>query len=127
MFAITKSWSFDAAHRLDHLPPSHKCSRPHGHTYTVSLRLESEHLSQGFVVDYGILDDTFGIWLKEVCDHRDLNEVFKEHLITGPTTAENLAAWFYGICTQWAWAHYVTAVTVQETPKTSAIYDLSSR
>lgn len=34
-YRIEKRFGFDAAHRLPSLPPGHKCSRGHGHTYTV--------------------------------------------------------------------------------------------
>ena len=34
---IFREFTFDAAHRLDHLPEGHKCARVHGHTSRLTL------------------------------------------------------------------------------------------
>jgi 6-pyruvoyltetrahydropterin/6-carboxytetrahydropterin synthase len=55
-FRIGKRFTFDAAHHLPSLPADHKCSRVHGHTYTVEFVLESSELTgPGFVTDFGDL------------------------------------------------------------------------
>lgn len=36
---IAKRFTFDAAHFLPNVPPDHKCSRMHGHTYEVEIVL----------------------------------------------------------------------------------------
>lgn len=118
MYTITKSFAFSAAHRLDHLGTDHQCYRLHGHNYTVTVELAADRLdADGFVVDYGSLD-----WFKDMIDrdfdHRYLNDVLGSGI---KTTAENLAAHFYGIL-RVRYGGLVTAVTVSETPKTTATY-----
>lgn len=115
MFEIRKQFEFAAAHHLPHLPEGHKCARPHGHNYIVEIVLQSELLNRdGFVVDYGDLDPLKRM-IDERFDHRDLNTWFP-----GPTTAENLAQYFYAWCkSQWP---QTVEVRVSETPKTWAGY-----
>lgn len=85
---ISKSFTFDAAHRLEMLPADHKCHRLHGHTYKVELVLYGPVDAMGFVIDYAVLADWWA-GLHEQLDHRYLNEVPGLDL---PTT-EHLAAW----------------------------------
>lgn len=114
MFTITKEFTFDAAHALTQLPEDHKCHHLHGHTYTVIVELQAEQLdSYGFVMDYG--EFTFvKDYIDHNLDHRNLNDVL------GSTTAERMAEYLFNIfdpsCPD------LTAVTVKETPKTSATY-----
>lgn len=120
MYTISKSFSFDAAHQLHGLPKDHKCSRLHGHTYTVEVYLQAEALDKhGFVVDYNELG-LLKKYIDERLDHRNLNEV-----INTATTAENIARHLYDLCKSW-WPE-VVAVTVSETPKTKATYSPSGR
>lgn len=87
---IAKRFTFDAAHRLDRLPPDHKCHRMHGHTYEVELVFAGEVDENGFVLDYA---DIAKLWapLHQLLDHRVLNEVDG---LAIPST-EHLAAWVY--------------------------------
>lgn len=73
MVTIAKRFTFDAAHRLD-LPTDHKCSRLHGHTYEVELRVRGELDARGFVVDYEEIAAAFAPVHDEL-DHRYLNDV----------------------------------------------------
>ena len=115
MFTIAKTFRFEAAHSLPSLPEDHKCRRPHGHSYTVTLTLAARDLDEhGFVRDYGRLD-RFRLWLMETCDHRDLNAQF-----THPTSAECLARTFYEVATNFY--PEVVAVRVSETESTYAEY-----
>lgn len=88
---ISKTFDFDAAHRLDRLPPEHKCHRLHGHTYRVEIRVRGEPGRRlGMLIDYAELA---AAWkpLHALLDHRCLNEVPGLEV---PTT-EVLAAWIY--------------------------------
>ena len=115
MYRITKSWSFAAAHHLPTLAEGHKCRRPHGHNYRVTLGLEAERLDLfGMVVDYGNLSP-FGAVIADRLDHRDLND-----LLPNPT-AEVLAAWLFDQALSW-WPNLVADVTVSETDGTTAVY-----
>lgn len=85
---VAKRFTFDAAHRLDRLPPEHKCHRMHGHTYEVEIVISGVVDDLGFVVDYA---DIAELWepLHQALDHRTLNDVTGLEV---PTT-ENLAGW----------------------------------
>jgi 6-pyruvoyl-tetrahydropterin synthase len=41
-YTISKEFAFSAAHHLNGLPPSHPCSRVHGHNYVVRVVLRRE-------------------------------------------------------------------------------------
>jgi len=85
---ISKSFTFDAAHRLNQLPPTHKCYRTHGHTYRVEVVLRGPVGADGFVLDYANIAKAWAP-LNDDLDHRCLNDV--EGLSV--PSAENLAAW----------------------------------
>ena len=56
---IFKDFTFEAAHRLPNLPPEHKCSRLHGHSFHVRLSVEGDldpHL--GWVMDFALAMST---------------------------------------------------------------------
>jgi len=115
VYTIAKEFGFEAAHSLTGLPPEHPCSRPHGHSYRVKVLLKSEEtIAPGFVLDYRALDELKEM-LDEQFDHRDLNIV-----LTGPTTAENIAKFLFDWCKE-RWPE-VSAVSVSETQKTWATY-----
>ena len=125
MYRIGKRFSFDAAHHLASLPSGHKCSRVHGHTYTVEVELASAVLAgPGFVADFADLD-LFRQHIAGHVDHRDLNEV-----LDAEPTSENLARYFFTWCSSNlnpAVSSLVTAVRVSETPATWAEYRPSER
>jgi 6-pyruvoyltetrahydropterin/6-carboxytetrahydropterin synthase len=113
VFEISKTFGFAAAHHLPQLPEGHKCRRVHGHNYAVRLVLAGELDDRGMVADYGELDPV-GVWIADTLDHRDLNDVLDN------PTAERIAEMV------WARWHFtfpaLAAVTVSETPKTTATY-----
>ncbi|MCX8108455.1 MAG: 6-carboxytetrahydropterin synthase QueD [Verrucomicrobiae bacterium] len=72
---LRKTFRFDAAHRLPHLPPSHKCSRLHGHTFKVEIAVIGMcDPNMGWVLDYGEIAEAFGPVLDQL-DHAYLNEI----------------------------------------------------
>lgn len=91
MFEISKSFGFEAAHRLEGLREGHQCGRLHGHSFEVVVTLRGHRLSpSGFVKDYGELD-FFKRMLAERFDHRVLNEA-----VPGmQPSAELLAEFFF--------------------------------
>lgn len=88
---IAKRFTFDAAHRLDQLPPEHKCHHLHGHTYEVEVVLAGLVGPNGFLVDYQVIADAWE-HVHVLVDHKYLNEV--EGLPI--TSTERLAGWIAG-------------------------------
>ena len=86
---LRKTFQFEAAHLLPHLPKSHKCRRLHGHSFKVELVCEGNVDPQkGWLLDFADLKAAFEP-LHEQLDHHYLNEI---EGLENPT-AENLARW----------------------------------
>ena len=113
---LTREFCFEAAHRLPNVPPEHKCSRMHGHSYRVVVTVVGPvDPDAGWLIDFGELDAICAP-VREQLDHQVLNEI--DGLANA--TAENLTRWIYdhlqpqlGI---------LAAVTVWETPRNSCTY-----
>jgi len=88
---LRKTFQFEAAHLLPHLPESHKCRRLHGHSFKVDVVVEGEcDAKLGWVMDYAEIGEAFRtIW--EKLDHFYLNEV---RGLENPTS-ENIAIWIW--------------------------------
>jgi 6-pyruvoyltetrahydropterin/6-carboxytetrahydropterin synthase len=118
MFTIKKEFHFSAGHRLCGLPEEHPCSSVHGHNYVVTVELtcrDSELSPVGFVTDYRQLEP-MKQFIDRTLDHKYLNDV----LDINPT-AEHIAQWLFNM-----WVNdfpQLSAVTVSETPKTTARYE----
>lgn len=88
---LSRSFRFEAAHRLPNVPAGHKCSRLHGHSFRVELVCEGEvdpHL--GWLVDFAEIKRAFDPLLMRL-DHHYLNEI---EGLDNPT-AENIARWIW--------------------------------
>jgi 6-pyruvoyltetrahydropterin/6-carboxytetrahydropterin synthase len=88
---IWKEFAFEAAHRLPHVPPGHKCARLHGHSFRVEVHVEGTLTEpEGWVMDFG---DLKAAWkpLDEALDHRYLNDIPG---LENPTS-EVLARWIW--------------------------------
>ena len=88
---IFKQFRFEAAHRLPHVPPEHKCARLHGHSFTVEIHVRGPVGERsGWVVDFA---DIAAAWqpLHAVLDHYYLNEIPGLEV----PTIEYMAAWFW--------------------------------
>lgn len=92
MYAISKEFAFEAAHRLTRVPVEHKCARMHGHSYRLRVTVHAAAVDdRGMVVDYADLS-IVGDWLAGHIDHQVLNDVLDLE-----PTAENLARHFHGV------------------------------
>lgn len=84
-------FSFEAAHRLPNLPPSHKCARLHGHSFRVRVIVSGRVDPRlGWVIDFADIKQAFAP-LHDQLDHRYLNEI---EGLENPTS-EMLAQWIW--------------------------------
>lgn len=91
MIEIRRTYTLDAAHHLPDVPDDHKCKRPHGHTWQVTVWIRGQIKPQlSWVMDYADLDKIWESVVHSKLDHRDLNEI----LDTAPTT-ERIVQWIY--------------------------------
>ena len=91
MMELRKTFQFEAAHLLPHLPKSHKCRRLHGHSFKVELVVQGEcDPKLGWVMDYADISAAFqATW--RMLDHHYLNEIPG---LENPTS-ENVALWIW--------------------------------
>jgi 6-pyruvoyltetrahydropterin/6-carboxytetrahydropterin synthase len=113
---IFREFSFEAAHRLPHVPESHKCGRLHGHSYRVIVHVEGEVGRQtGWVMDFGDVKAVAEPVRAEL-DHYYLNEIPG---LENPTS-EVLARWIWDRLAPGL--HGLSAVTVGETCTSGCTY-----
>jgi 6-pyruvoyltetrahydropterin/6-carboxytetrahydropterin synthase len=88
---LRKTFQFEAAHLLPHLPETHKCRRLHGHSFRVEVAISGEvDPKLGWVMDYADISAAFKpIWAR--IDHYYLNEVPG---LENPTS-EAIALWIW--------------------------------
>lgn len=112
---IFREFTFEAAHRLPHVPEGHKCARLHGHSYRVEVHVAGEvGATSGWVMDFADIKQAFAP-LAEQLDHHYLNEVPG---LDNPTSE---------VLTRWIWQRLadqlpLAAVVVRETCTSGCIY-----
>lgn len=112
---IFKEFTFEAAHRLPHVPEGHKCGRLHGHSYRVEVHVTGPVQDDaGWVLDFADIKAAFAPLLDQL-DHHYLNEVPG---LANPTS-ENVAAWIWERLTS---TLPLSAVMVRETCTSGCIY-----
>lgn len=88
---IFKAFQIEAAHRLPKLPDDHKCSRLHGHSFRIEVRVSGEPDDHfGWVMDFADIKTAFQPLFDQL-DHRYLNEIPG---LENPTS-EILARWVW--------------------------------
>lgn len=104
---------FSASHILEGHPG--KCSRLHGHNWSVEVEVEARELDRlGMAIDFAELKAATR-QIVETMDHRHLNDL-PEFAGINPT-AEHVAAAIYRALRTWLGGHHarLSAVTVWET------------
>ena len=88
---LVKTFRFEAAHTLPHVPPGHKCGRMHGHSYRVDIHVTGQaDPHTGWVIDFGEIKKAVEPILEEL-DHRCLNDVPGLE----NSTSENICRYFW--------------------------------
>jgi len=115
-FVLRKTFRFESAHRLPHVPEGHKCGRLHGHSFAFAVEVTGPaHPQLGWVIDYADISAVVKPVVEEL-DHRYLNDIAG---LENPTS-EMLAVWL--------WQRLVpslpglSAIQVRETCTTSCLY-----
>lgn len=89
---LSKSYTFEAAHRLPMVPADHKCARMHGHSFRVEVAVAGEVDERaGWLIDFGDITAVVEPLLRSELDHRTLNEVSG---LENPTS-ELLCLWLW--------------------------------
>jgi len=114
MYTIAKTFKFEAAHYLDHLPGWHPCSKIHGHGYKVTFFYRDKDLdSEGFVIETGRLS-YIKDWINLNLDHNVINNVIEN------PTAERIAEFLFN-----KFKHEkLFKVEVKETDTLTASYEI---
>lgn len=87
--AVSKAFTFDAAHHL-HLYEG-KCKSLHGHTYKLVITISGIPNEIGIVADFTHIKELYKKTIHQALDHQYLNEV----LPNMNTTAENMIVWIW--------------------------------
>jgi 6-pyruvoyltetrahydropterin/6-carboxytetrahydropterin synthase len=113
---LTKTFRFEAAHRLTRVPPDHKCARLHGHSFRVDITVKGPVSPEtGWLMDYADISAACKP-VVELLDHHYLNELDG---LDNPTS-EVLAKWIWDrVCVQ---IPYLSEVVVHETCNARCTY-----
>lgn len=113
---IYRTFTFDAAHRLEGLAEGHQCGNTHGHTYTVKVTVSGDvDPETGWLMDFAELKRACEPLIGQL-DHTMLNKVPG----MGNPTSENISIWL--------WERLLpvlpmlSEVEVRETPGTGCRY-----
>lgn len=88
---ICKEFTFEAAHRLPHVPPGHKCGRLHGHSFHLTVFVEGPVGKEtGWVIDFADISAVVKPIINRL-DHFYLNEI---QGLENPTS-EVIAKWIW--------------------------------
>ncbi len=88
---VFKEFGFEAAHRLPHVPPEHKCARLHGHSFRVSVHVDGPvGKTSGWVCDFADISAAVA-GARQQLDHHYLNDIDG---LENPTS-ERIAEWIW--------------------------------
>ncbi|MBC6496816.1 MAG: 6-pyruvoyl tetrahydropterin synthase family protein [Alphaproteobacteria bacterium GM7ARS4] len=114
---IYHRFSFVAARAMTHMPPDHVCSRLHGHSFKIEVRLKGPiNEQEGWLIDHSDIAHVVNPLIEKL-DHRYLNEIDG---LDKPSN-ENIARWFWRHCQPHL--PLLTSITVIDTDETGCLYD----
>lgn len=115
-FELSKTFRFEAAHRLPRVPEGHKCARLHGHSFRCEIVVAGAmQADTGWVIDYADIKAAANP-VFDALDHHYLNDI---EGLENPTS-EVLARWIWDrLASQLPDLH---AVTVRETCTSACTY-----
>lgn len=88
---LTKDFRFESAQTLPKLPPGHKCTRMHGHSFLVEISVEGEvNPETGWIYDHAQISRAMNPLVDQL-DHAYLNDIPG---LENPTI-ELMAGWFW--------------------------------
>lgn len=129
MFKVSKTFSFEASHRLVH--HDGKCANLHGHSYKLTVVLQHRNLQKkhedlpanrpnpsfNMILDFGDISRVVKPLIEEFLDHRHLNQTLE----TDSPTAEFIAMWCFNKLK--SDLPLLRAVHIKETENTEVVYD----
>jgi 6-pyruvoyltetrahydropterin/6-carboxytetrahydropterin synthase len=114
---LIQEYAFEAAHRLPHVPVTHKCHRMHGHSFRVEVVVAGEiDPAGGWVMDFADVTARVEPLIQGQLDHRTLNDVPG---LENPTS-EMLCVWLWERL--FAVLPGLSAITVHETCTSRCTY-----
>lgn len=88
---LSKTFRFEAGHYLTGVPATHKCARPHGHSYRLVVTVAGPvDPTAGWVMDFGDIKVAVEPLVGQL-DHAQLNDIPG---LANPTS-EHIAQWFW--------------------------------
>jgi len=92
MFELKRKYEFHAARKLTSLEEKHPCSKLHGHTFSVKIKVAGNKITnEGWIMDFYHIDACFKNKVHKELDHKYLNEI---EGLSNPTT-EHIAMWIW--------------------------------
>lgn len=114
---ISKRFTFEAAHRLPNVPPTHKCYRLHGHSFSAEIFVSGDPGAEfGWVMDYAEIAEIAAPVIA-LLDHNYLNDI---EGLDNPTS-EHIAIWIWRRL--FPGLPGLARVVVNETCNASCIYE----
>jgi len=119
MAEVSRTFTLDSAHFLPNYQG--KCSRIHGHTWTIRITVSGPiNPETGMVLDFSTLKSSVITPLEEIFDHYVLNEKHPFHTPGFPPTAENIGKFILSYAQEVLGIVHVSKVEVWETPNSLA-------
>ena len=113
---IYKQFTFESAHRLPNVPPGHKCSRLHGHSFGCTVYVCGDIQEEsGWIIDFADIKKAFDPIYRQL-DHHYLNEI---EGLDNPTSE---------VIARWIWARLkprlpqLCKIEIRETCNSGCIY-----